>query len=119
MDSFNAYVALAVAALNEVSGSTWIQWMQGSAVIGSVAVTAILTWVVKDLWMRVEWHDFWLGDCTGSETISGRQDLLEERMGRLEMGLSQTRHKVDNHERMLQHMAAMRAAKAAKKAKVA
>jgi hypothetical protein len=119
MDSVNAYVALAVAALNEVSGSTWVQWLQGSAVIGSWAVAAILTWVVKDLWMRVEWHDFWLGDCTGSETISGRQDLLEERMSRLEMGLSQTSQKVAKHEEMLAHMQRMRDAKAAKKAKVA
>jgi hypothetical protein len=111
MDSFNAYVALAVAALNEVSGSTWIQWAQGSAVLGSVAVTAILTWVVRDLWDRVEWL---------SDSVSRvEHNELDERVGMLEMGLSQTRHKVAKHEEMLAHMQRMREAKAAKKAKAA
>lgn len=112
MDSFSAYVALAVAALNEVSGSTWIQWTQGSAVLGSVAVTAILTWVVKDLWDRVEF--LWHGAIDRSDLSA-----VEERVGMLEMGLSQTRSKVAKHEEMLAHMQRMRDAKAAKKASAA
>lgn len=104
------YVNLALSALNEVSGSTWIQWAQGSAVLGAVLVTAVLTWVVRDLWDRVEY--LWHGAIDRSDLSA-----VEDRVGMLEMGLSQTRHKVDRHEQMLQHMAAMREAKAAKKAK--
>lgn len=102
------YVNLALSALNEVSGSTWIQWAQGSAVLGSVAVTAVLTWVVKDLWDRVDW-------------LWHAPDLheLANRVTQLEIDGSTTRHRVNEHEKMLQHMAAMRAAKAAKKAKAA
>jgi hypothetical protein len=112
MDSFNAYVALAVAALNEVSGSTWIQWAQGSAVLGAVLVTAVLTWVVRDLWERVDF--LWHGAVDRSDLSA-----VEERVTMLEMGLSQTRSKVARHEEMLAHMQRMREAKAAKKAKVA
>lgn len=100
------YVNLAVAALNEVSASTWIQWAQGSAVLGAVLVTAVLTWVVRDLWQRVDW--LWNAPST---------DGLEERVGMLEMAVSQTRAKVAKHEEMLAHMQRMRDAKAAKKAK--
>lgn len=112
MDSVNAFVALAVAALNEVSGSTWIQWLQGSAVVGSAAVTAILTWVVLDLWRRVDF--VWYG-------AVDRADLsaVEQRVEMLSESLSQTRQKVAKHEEMLAHMQRMRDAKAAKKAKVA
>ena len=110
MDSFNAFFALAVAALNEVSGSTWIQWTQGSAVLGSVLVTAVLTWVVRDLWQRVDF--LWHGSVDRGELAA-----VEERVGMLEMGLSQTRHKVARHEEMLAHMQKMREAKAEKAAK--
>lgn len=100
------YVNLAVAALNEVSASTWVQWAQGSAVLGAVLVTAVLTLVVRDLWERVDW--LWDAPSTYG---------LEERVGMLEMAVSQTRRKVDKHEEMLAHMQRMRDAKAAKKAK--
>lgn len=113
MDSVNAFVSLAVAALNEVSGSTWIQWLQGSAVIGSVAVTAILTWVVKDLWDRVEWQEDERG------TLWAVDAGLQDRMNGLEERISSVESASQRHERMLQRMAAMRAAKAAKKAKAA
>jgi len=107
------YVNLAIAALNEVSGSTWIQWTQGSAVLGVVAITAILTWVVRDLWLRVEWHDY------EQDMLRAVDAGLQERMDGLEKRLSSVEADSQKHERMLQHMAAMREAKAAKKAKVA
>jgi hypothetical protein len=107
------YVNLAIAALNEVSGSTWIQWTQGSAVLGVVAITAILTWVVRDLWLRVEWQEDERG------TLWAVDAGLQDRMDGLEKRLSSVESASQKHERMLQHMAAMREAKAAKKAKVA
>lgn len=104
------YVNLAVAALNEVSASTWIQWAQGSAVLCATLMLVGLMWAVQDLWKRVDW--MWHDSVSRSEIQE-----IEERIGMLEMGLSQTRHKVDKHEEMLAHMQRMRDAKAAKKAK--
>ena len=106
------YVNLALAALNEVSGSTWIQWAQGSSIIGVVAVTAILTWVVRDLWLRVDF--MWHGSVDRSDLRA-----VEERVEVIAAGLIQTRQKVLKHEEMLAHMQRMREAKAEKKAKVA
>lgn len=104
------YVNLAIAAWNELLSEGLVNTLQGGAILGCCAITAILGWVVRDLWERVDW--LWHGSASRSDLHE-----IDERVGMLEMAVSQTRHKVDNHERMLQHMAAMRAAKAAKKAK--
>lgn len=100
------YVNLAVAAWNELFSEGLVNTMQGGAILGCCAVTAILFWVVRDLWERVDW--LWNAPST---------DGLEERVGMLEMAVSQTRAKVAKHEEMLAHMQRMRDAKAEKKAK--
>lgn len=100
------YVNLAIAAWNELLSEGLVRNMQGAAILGCVAVTAILTWVVKDLWDRVDW-------------LWHAPDLheLANRVTQLEIDGSMTRSRVNEHEKMLRHMAAMRAAKAEKKAK--
>jgi hypothetical protein len=100
------YVNVLMAALNEVSAATWLQWTQGSAILGCVGVTAILTWVVKDLWARSEWLDY-------EQDMSRAVQLgIQDRINDLES-------RVNRHEAMLAHMQRMREAKAAKKAKKA
>jgi len=90
------------AALNEVSAANVVEWMQGGAILGVVAVTSITTWVVYDLWRRVEWLD------DTSASWSDIQDL-RARVGAVEDAVSK-------HDKMLAHMESMRAAKAAKRA---
>lgn len=104
------YVNLAAAAWNELFSEGLVRNMQGASILGCVAVTAILTWVVRDLWDRVSWLD-------GCSATFADLAAVDERVGMLEMAVSQTRHKVDKHEEMLAHMQRMRDAKAAKKAK--
>lgn len=102
------YVNLAMAAWNEVSASTWMQWLEPVLI---ALAGGLIAWTGRVLWERTDWLQY------EQEVTRPVVDDLAERVGMLEMAVSHTRAQVSKHEAMLAHMAAMREAKAAKKAK--
>lgn len=86
---------LATRLTGWVAGVSVADWLQGATIL---CVVCVLAYVVRRLEM-VEWQMHWM---------DGRQDMADEEILAI-------RDKVEQHERMLRHMAAMRAAKEAKK----